>query len=332
MHTWMGTLAAALAILVPLGSLAVNAVRPRGVELAVDVLESNELTSVGTVPNLAATFKFKDAEVKHLWRVVFRVSNIGGKTIVCDPKQNMVLSNIQLEFPDKTEVLSVDIAPSGDPLPTQATPPPPLINVSKDASSAKLLTLSFEQLRRGESADIVCFVKTEEVVAGPLKPIVVGRPIVDGDITVNDKRPFLKLTRVPWFSRQPGYVRWPILSVAVLSMVLTLVFSIYLLFSGLWFLTARFMWNRQYLSAFREFARSDAMPNVLRAKFPQDEPLPHWRVRSYEDSLREAGWAAPLPPRTDWDHDEKGTWIANLLFLVTGLCLLTVILDYFLKM
>lgn len=180
-------------------------------ELTCNVLSSNELTSVSTVPGLTSRFTYNNKEVVHLWKISVSLVNSGSDTLIGQgPHTNLMSDRISFTFPDNAEILNLEVTYRDMEVTVTSTGP---TEVSKQATSElgqanaekqpNKFLLKFGQWRPGERVEVLLYVAALNSQPSNLVPSSPSRDIVDGNIVVrsllsgNDQKKGAFIDRLP---------------------------------------------------------------------------------------------------------------------------------------
>ena len=144
--------------------------------ITVEIIRSNELTSVQNVPNLEVQYYYTGQRIDHLWDVSIRIINTGNKTIIGKGLQKTIINDaIFLDFAEETTILKIDIL-ENDPLISIAS-----VNNNK-------VKLSFDQWREDEDVLIDLYLRTSIDTLESMLPHASRRNLIDGNIDILDVR------------------------------------------------------------------------------------------------------------------------------------------------
>jgi len=169
---WLGGMVAVGASIATIITLAlqVRTLKP-GAEL--QILATERLTTLPSAPGLVSEYRYQGRVIADLWRINFRVVNVGDVTLLTDgPKANVLQGGILFSFPNNIRILQQDSIRSDFPH-----------TLSVD-STRRNIELRFSQWRANESAIYSLYVEGFQRLNQPPLPIAPERRVVDGDISI----------------------------------------------------------------------------------------------------------------------------------------------------
>lgn len=168
-------LAVFIALLASLATLVglLLEVRSENRVVEMQVLSADQLTRLPSVNGLDGEFSYNGVSVTDLWRLRLRFLNSGNTTLIGQGSGCSLLGkSISIAFPPDVRVLD-------------ASPYVGSFYVLTEITSNSL-DLEFSQWRQGEDFETIVYVASDVVLDAPPFPSVPGRPIIDGQVVIND--------------------------------------------------------------------------------------------------------------------------------------------------
>ncbi len=170
--------------------------------ITVEIVRSNELTSVQNVPNLEVQYYYKEQRVDHLWDVSIRIINTGNKTVIGKGLQKTIINDaIFLDFTEGSTILKMDIL-ENDPLISIAS-----VNDNK-------VKLSFDQWREDEDVLIDLYLRTSIDTLESMLPHISRRDLINGEVKILDVRS--EVTARSMIEQFPAVIRSTIKVLAII--------------------------------------------------------------------------------------------------------------------
>ena len=249
-------------------------------KVELQLLSIDYLTSNNNIDNLSSNYKYKGEPVKNLWLAKYKIVNIGDLTIIGEgTNKNIIGNKIKIKYNSEIQILdNIKVIQKDFP-----------IEIVKEDSI--YYSIYFDQWRINESAIFSLYLKSENKINDFL-PFVVNRPIIDGDILINDYTINSKTEKKPiidyWEEPFPLIIR--IVSIIVIATILIL---LTFLFSRSLIEWIRLVsWKSRYYDKFKTFINSELLGKDIERFFKNE-----WerkRVLEDKDEIINEPWSYPM--------------------------------------
>jgi hypothetical protein len=168
-------------------------IRTENRELDIHINSADQLTSLPNVDGLKGTFFYKNTNVVDLWKLRINFINGGDVTLIGEGQASHLLhNNILVQFPSEVTILDMS-QQSGD-----------FYKIIQTSSNQ--LELTFSQWRPKEEFEITLYITSNKVLDTLPTPLVIGRPIIDGDVIVSNPSTQNDSPKQPLLDKLPSLV------------------------------------------------------------------------------------------------------------------------------